>query len=94
MDQNRGLGGNHFVNIKNSKKSIYRDKLDLLEKTLKDSEANSTPTDLLNEMDAFGYAVDEVYSNDEEGIVSDRTGFIFKKKSNALQEVNQKSSSK
>ena len=76
------------------KKSIYRDKLDLLEKTLKDSEANSTPTDLLNEMDAFGYAVDEVYSNDEEGIVSDRTGFIFKKKSNALQEVNQKSSSK
>ena len=41
-----------------------------------------------------GYAVDEVYSNDEEGIVSDRTGFIFKKKSNALQEVNQKSSSK
>jgi hypothetical protein len=80
MDLDESLGGNLGINIQNSKKSIYRRQLTDLEKKIQDSDASCTPTDLLNEMDAFGYDLHTTFDHDNESLF-DRVGYIFKKKS-------------
>jgi hypothetical protein len=79
VDKDRDIFGNINIVIQNSKKSIYKEKLSLLEKTIKDTDAHCTSTDLLNEMDVFGYEVYKVFGEDDDGLLG-KVHYIFRKK--------------
>lgn len=86
MGQNKGQIGESLFDVNKHETSIYKDQLELTENTIVSLDI-TPPTHLLHEMDAIGYAVDDVYASDKE---SDKTGFIFKKKINALQVAKEK----